>query len=656
MNLLQNKRKRKDSSLPSSQFFPSYNSSNYFQFNTHSKMMNNSKKIFLMKEHFRKNLIYKGNNNKNNYNETFENNIDEINFNLNDNLLIEKYFKNERLKLFFIPSKFQIESYMNLEEFKNNNFVQVPHTFEENSNCINDNNKVKIEQNLKNDRDEINKNIIFNNEKINLLNNINNINNTKKQTHFSIKKEAKLIKNSPAIFQKNEKYNIPNLPPNGIGIFKTKNISDINQKKRLDGPNSSNNNLIESSKPFQTFNAKYFIKNNQISDKSKSNQAKIFHIEKIFNKSEYRDANEKESCSEDKNLKNRFKISLKKIKQIYTNSCLKIYLYHNDTLSFSENKLNDELYLNKIIQQVYDIIKSKKINSSKMNEILQVNDDDKYRKHYFMFTSEAKQFCLDLINIKKLSFDIVMKMCKVPRKSLRRWSHVGCNRKKGCGRKTRNPEMENKLVEWYREEIGGGANVSAKMIRDKAVEISGDKDFLASKGWLEKFKKKFGIRIATHKNKNFKKIITFKEKLDKIDNLNENEDDIKCQNEEGLFSEKKNSEPEIEEKEEKKYGGKSTGNEEDKIANEIENEEEDENEQGENENESNNDNEENEDINENENGLNININNYDENNKNDETKIKIEKDINLKKPMFWKTKIDKRNNKKFNVFRLKTIC
>ena len=319
-------------------------------------------------------------------------------------------------------------------------------------------------------------------------------------------------------------------------------------------------------------------------------------------------------------------------------------------------KINYELYLNKIIQQVYDIIKSKKINSSKMNEILQVNDDDKYRKHYFMFTSEAKQFCLDLINIKKLSFDIVMKMCKVPRKSLRRWSHVGCNRKKGCGRKTRNPEMENKLVEWYREEIGGGANVSAKMIRDKAVEISGDKDFLASKGWLEKFKKKFGIRIATHKNKNFKKIITFKEKLDKIDNLNENEDDIKCQNEEGLFSEKKNSEPEIEEKEEKKYGGKSTGNEEDKIANEIENEEEDENEQGENENESNNDNEENEDINENENGLNININNYDENNKNDETKIKIGKDINLKKPMFWKTKIDKGNNKKFNVFRLKTIC
>jgi hypothetical protein len=66
-------------------------------------------------------------------------------------------------------------------------------------------------------------------------------------------------------------------------------------------------------------------------------------------------------------MKNRFKISLKKIKQIFTNSCLKIYLFHNDKLTFSENKLNDEKYLSQIIQQVYEIIKSKKI--IKLNKI-----------------------------------------------------------------------------------------------------------------------------------------------------------------------------------------------------------------------------------------------------------------------------------------------
>ena len=285
-----------------------------------------------------------------------------------------------------------------------------------------------------------------------------------------------------------------------------------------------------------------------------------------------------------------------------------------------------------------------------MNEILQVNDDDKYRKHYFMFTSEAKQFCLDLINIRKLSFDIVMKMCKVPRKSLRRWSHVGCNRKKGCGRKTRNPEMENKLVEWYRDEIQGGANVSAKMIRDKAVEISGDKDFLASKGWLEKFKKKFGIRIATHKNKNFKKIINYKEKIEKInddDENNNNKINLDINEQKKNYSEKNlsdnnsenNSENDEENFEEKNEGGNDLNDNE-----EIE------------ENEENDNNDEN-----NDNGVSINniieINNLNENEKNDEIKLKIkENNINLKRPIFLKTKIDKGTSKKFNVFKLNTNC
>ena len=94
-----------------------------------------------------------------------------------------------------------------------------------------------------------------------------------------------------------------------------------------------------------------------------------------------------------------------------------------------------------------------------------------------------------------------MKMCKVPRKSLRRWSHVGCLRKKGCGRKTKNPKMEEQLVQWYNEVKKRNVNVTAKMIREKAVEISNDKDFLASKGWLEKFKKKNGIQIVNNKRR-----------------------------------------------------------------------------------------------------------------------------------------------------------
>ena len=637
MNLLQNKRKREVIYPITSKSFPDLNTKFSFMFKNQSNLLNNPSKIFM----FRESVKPKFNNNIINYEAgKFEDNI------FCQKMYDYNYFKNNRLRYFLMPSAFQFDKYMNLEEFKNNNFAQVLHNFDDNKNNINEKNKIKIEQNLKKCGDE-NKNIIINKEKNNsnlfvekILNNSNNrIITNKKPTHFSIKKEVKSSKPIHAFTKISNHLHPLNSSQNVTGIFTTKNISEINQKKALDNQNNN-----ETSRPFQTFNAKYFIKNNQNSEKNKSSQAKIFHIEKIFNKTEYRDANERESSSEDKNLKNRFKISLKKIKQIFMNSCLKIYLYHNDKINFTENKLNDEIFLTQMTQQVYEIIKSKKINSSRMNEILQVNDDDKYRKHYFMFTSEAKQFCLDLINIRKLSFDIVMKMCKVPRKSLRRWSHVGCNRKKGCGRKTRNPEMENKLVEWYREEIEGGANVSAKMIRDKAVEISGDKDFLASKGWLEKFKKKFGIRIATHKNKNFKKIINYKEKIEKT---NDDEENNKINL--GRIEQKKNySEKNMSENNSENNSENEEGNFEEKNegGNELnDNEESDEN----NNSDENNDN-----------GVNINIihNNLNENEKNDEPKIKVKgnNNINLRRPIFMKTKIDKGNNKKFNVFKLNTVC
>ena len=604
MNLLQNKRKREDFTFDSVDFVKDTDNIKSIQSKKFSDFINNIEKNNL--EENKNNYLY-----NNLIQPIFNKNLKKVeNYTLNPLFNLNLYnpnsdliSKNKRLRLFFSPPSFQIEKFINLEAFLSNNYDKIPNYLEFNRFEINENNKSKIEQDLKKSGDE-NKN----NKKSNFFDIL-----TKKQTHFSIKKEFKSIKNT-SINNLNKLNNLANpilnIPNINANLFTTKNTTMENDKKINE---NQNNNIIETSKPFQTYNTKLLIKNNQNSNKQKSGQPKIFHIEKIYNKKEYKDANEKESDEEDKNLKNRFKISLKKIKQIYTNSCLKIYSYLNDKINYKENNLNDELYISNIIQQVYEIIKEKKINSSKMNEILQINDDDKYRKHYFMFTSEAKQFCLDLITIKKLSFDIVMKMCKVPRKSLRRWSHVGCNRKKGCGRKTRNPEMENKLVEWYNEVVNQNVNVSAKMIRDKAVQISEDKDFLASKGWLEKFKKKFNIKIVTHKNKNFKKIISFKEKINKY-----KENDMK-----------------------EKDNIKEINDNESKEDKENESEEE-KNKTDENEDENN--------VNENKEKEKININN--DLLKNYEIKNKNIKDNILKKPIFLKTKVfDKGNNKRFNVYK-----
>ncbi len=604
MNLLQNKRKRDDFTFDSVEFVKDTDNIKSIQSKKFSDFINNIEKNNL--EENKNNYLY-----NNLIQPIFNKNLKKVeNYTLNPLFNLNLYnpnsdliSKNKRLRLFFSPPSFQIEKFINLEAFLSNNYDKIPNYLEFNRFEINENNKSKIEQDLKKSGDE-NKN----NKKSNFFDIL-----TKKQTHFSIKKEFKSIKNT-SINNLNKLNNLANpilnIPNINANLFTTKNTTMENDKKINE---NQNNNIIETSKPFQTYNTKLLIKNNQNSNKQKSGQPKIFHIEKIYNKKEYKDANEKESDEEDKNLKNRFKISLKKIKQIYTNSCLKIYSYLNDKINYKENNLNDELYISNIIQQVYEIIKEKKINSSKMNEILQINDDDKYRKHYFMFTSEAKQFCLDLITIKKLSFDIVMKMCKVPRKSLRRWSHVGCNRKKGCGRKTRNPEMENKLVEWYNEVVNQNVNVSAKMIRDKAVQISEDKDFLASKGWLEKFKKKFNIKIVTHKNKNFKKIISFKEKINKY-----KENDMK-----------------------EKDNIKEINDNESKEDKENESEEE-KNKTDENEDENN--------VNENKEKEKININS--DLLKNYEIKNKNIKDNILKKPIFLKTKVfDKGNNKRFNVYK-----
>jgi len=38
--------------------------------------------------------------------------------------------------------------------------------------------------------------------------------------------------------------------------------------------------------------------------------------------------------------------------------------------------------------------------------------------------------------------------------------------------------------------------VTAKMIKQKALEITRFRDFIASKGWLEKFKKKFKLQLS----------------------------------------------------------------------------------------------------------------------------------------------------------------
>ena len=66
--------------------------------------------------------------------------------------------------------------------------------------------------------------------------------------------------------------------------------------------------------------------------------------------------------------------------------------------------------------------------------------------------------------------------------------------------------MEKKLYEWYKAyHIKEGNPVTAKMIKLKALEFKKCKEFCASKGWLEKFRKKYNLEIM--KENDYNKIV-----------------------------------------------------------------------------------------------------------------------------------------------------
>lgn len=84
----------------------------------------------------------------------------------------------------------------------------------------------------------------------------------------------------------------------------------------------------------------------------------------------------------------------------------------------------------------------------------------------------------------------------IPKKNLRRWIEIGAERKKGGGRKRMDQEMEEKLHRWCIEEsLKKGRPVSRLQIRQKALEFSKfPEKFKASKGWTDKFVKKYNLR------------------------------------------------------------------------------------------------------------------------------------------------------------------
>lgn len=97
---------------------------------------------------------------------------------------------------------------------------------------------------------------------------------------------------------------------------------------------------------------------------------------------------------------------------------------------------------------------------------------------------------------KKYGITETCKKFKITKKNIERWQQKGFERKKGAGRKTTNPAMEQDMLIWVQEYIYRDKKLpKRKFIISQAKNFVSD-NFKASKGWCDKFLKRNRLRFS----------------------------------------------------------------------------------------------------------------------------------------------------------------
>ena len=179
-----------------------------------------------------------------------------------------------------------------------------------------------------------------------------------------------------------------------------------------------------------------------------------------------------------------------------------------------KKKFNKNFQNNLKIQKIEDyyfreaIIKkeeSKRMNRSSFQSESQLSNSTrktgKKRGKYNMLSKSKKKEIVEFA--KAHGLNQAENKFRVKKKRIIDWIDNGVERKKGAGRKTLDPKMEDKLVEWIRESVDQMNFFPAgTKIKEKALELySKNGNFKASKGWYDKFLKRKAKEIAEIKKK-----------------------------------------------------------------------------------------------------------------------------------------------------------
>ncbi|MCQ2817770.1 MAG: DNA-binding domain-containing protein [archaeon] len=238
----------------------------------------------------------------------------------------------------------------------------------------------------------------------------------------------------------------------------------------------------------------------------------IFLIYKVKNKELFKEYQERKDALV-KNNDCPIRIDLKMTKDIFLKNCSK--MLDNANIEYNEEEMEQSRkMMEKVSVDDLSLLDEIPLIKSAMdiisNSLIRKNKEGKFHQrdsNYRMMDSESKQFCVELNIQKNIPLSVVSLLCEISLKNLKRWRIGGFIRKKGCGRKIKDPIMEQKLLEWYNEATRQHIYPTSKMIRAKALELTSDKTFIASKGWLEKFKSKYNLKVF---KKNHLKFIEFK--------------------------------------------------------------------------------------------------------------------------------------------------
>lgn len=187
--------------------------------------------------------------------------------------------------------------------------------------------------------------------------------------------------------------------------------------------------------------------------------------------------------------------------------------------NFSEKKENNNPLNSEVISHI-PVIENKEPQNNKFKILIFSNSSHKSKKlkkklkifqkikKNYLYTHKqrnSKYKILDEETKKNIIRDAkVMRTSEVSEKygissrNINRWKKIGILRKKGSGRKFKDPSLESRMMIWYN--FQDKEKITAKQFKEKALELSNNESFRASTGWLTNIKKKYKIKFCTNKH------------------------------------------------------------------------------------------------------------------------------------------------------------